>query len=188
MSQARSRSSVLPSLTIVALIEGSPRAVSLEEFNAAPDEAVTATLLACCDVGSWAAAVRAGRPYADVEAALRVADDAARSLSPEDVDRALAAHPRIGERAEGDGRSASWSRTEQSGVGDGTRQALLEGNRAYEDRFGRVFLICATGLDGEQILRALRERLKHDDATEAAVVADELRKIALLRLRKALDS
>jgi 2-oxo-4-hydroxy-4-carboxy-5-ureidoimidazoline decarboxylase len=162
--------------------------VSLEEFNAASDEAVTATLLACCDVPSWAAAVRARRPYADEHALLRVADDAARALGPEDVDRALAAHPRIGERAEGAGRSASWSRQEQSGVADGTRQALLEGNRTYEDRFGRVFLICAAGLDGQQILRALRERLGHDDATEAAVVADELRKIALIRLRKALES
>ena len=162
--------------------------MSLEEFNAASDEAVTATLLACCDVPSWAAAVRAGRPYADEHAVLRVADEAARALGPEDVDRALAAHPRIGERAEGAGRSASWSRQEQSGVADGTRQALLEGNRTYEDRFGRVFLICAAGLDGQQILRALRERLGHDDATEAAVVADELRKIALIRLRKALES
>jgi 2-oxo-4-hydroxy-4-carboxy-5-ureidoimidazoline decarboxylase len=162
--------------------------VSLEEFNAASDEAVTATLLACCDVPSWAAAVRARRRYADEHALLRVADDAARALGPEDVDRALAAHPRIGERAEGAGRSASWSRQEQSGVADGTRQTLLEGNRTYEDRFGRVFLICAAGLDGQQILRALRERLGHDDATEAAVVADELRKIALIRLRKALES
>jgi 2-oxo-4-hydroxy-4-carboxy-5-ureidoimidazoline decarboxylase len=162
--------------------------VSLEEFNAASDEAVTATLLACCDVPSWAAAVRARRPYADEHALLRVADDAARALGPEDVDRALAAHPRIGERAEGAGRSASWSRQEQSGVADGTRQTLLEGNRTYEDRFGRVFLICAAGLDGGQILCALRERLSHDDATEAAVVADELRKIALIRLRKALES
>jgi 2-oxo-4-hydroxy-4-carboxy-5-ureidoimidazoline decarboxylase len=162
--------------------------VSLEEFNAASDEAVTATLLACCDVPSWAAAVRARRPYADEHALLRVADEAARALGPEDVDRALAAHPRIGERAEGAGRSASWSRQEQSGVADGTRQTLLEGNRTYEDRFGRVFLICAAGLDGQQILRALRERLGHDDATEAAVVADELRKIALIRLRKALES
>jgi 2-oxo-4-hydroxy-4-carboxy-5-ureidoimidazoline decarboxylase len=162
--------------------------VSLEELNAASDEAVTATLLACCDVPSWAAAVRARRPYADEHALLRVADDAARALGPEDVDRALAAHPRIGERAEGAGRSASWSRQEQSGVADGTRQTLLEGNRTYEDRFGRVFLICAAGLDGQQILRALRERLGHDDATEAAVVADELRKIALIRLRKALES
>lgn len=164
--------------------------VTLDEFNAAPDEALTPSLLACCDVPSWVVAVRDGRPYTDVEDALRVADEAARRWRPEDVDRALAAHPRIGERAEGRGTEAAWSRQEQSGVaGDGaTRQALAEANRAYEDRFGRVFLICATGLGGDQVLGALHERLDHDDATEDAVVATELRKIALLRLRKALQS
>ena len=164
--------------------------VTLDEFNAAPDDALMPALLACCDVPSWAAEVRDGRPYADVEDALGVADTAARRWGPEDVDRALAAHPRIGERAQGRGVEAAWSRQEQSGVtGDGAaRQALAEANRAYEGRFGRVFLICATGLDGDQVLGALRERLGHDDATEATVVATELRKITLLRLRKALES
>jgi 2-oxo-4-hydroxy-4-carboxy-5-ureidoimidazoline decarboxylase len=157
--------------------------VSLEEFNAASDEAVTATLLACCDVPSWAAAVRARRPYADEHALLRVADEAARALGPEDVDRALAAHPRIGERAEGAGRSASWSRQEQSGVADGTRQALLEGNRTYEDRFGRVFLIRAAGRTPDEMLAELERRLAHDDATEVVEACDQLAQIALLRLR-----
>ncbi|UUZ59851.1 2-oxo-4-hydroxy-4-carboxy-5-ureidoimidazoline decarboxylase [Nocardioides sp. B-3] len=107
-----------------------------------------------------------------------------------DVDRALAAHPRIGERAEGAGTEASRSRAEQADVSrdTDTEQALAEGNRAYEDRFGRVFLICATGLSGAEIPASLRARLGHDDAIEQAVVTEELRKIALLRLRKVLDS
>jgi 2-oxo-4-hydroxy-4-carboxy-5-ureidoimidazoline decarboxylase len=110
------------------------------------------------------------------------ADAAARSLTDEEVDRALAKHPRIGERPAGQGAGAGWSRQEQSGVTPD--EALAEGNRAYEQRFGRVFLICATGLDKEQILAALRQRLTHDDETERGVVKDELRKIALLRLGK----
>ena len=164
--------------------------MDLDRFNAEPAETLTPTLLACCDVPGWAAAVEQGRPYADVEAAAAVADAAARALGPADVDRALAAHPRIGERAEGQGTEAAWSRGEQSGVSsdERTAAALLEGNRAYEERFGRVFLICATGLSGEQVLDSLTERLGNDDETEAAVVADELRKIAVLRLRKVLDS
>lgn len=162
----------------------------LDRVNDIDDDTLTRTLLACCDVPDWAAAVRDARPYADVESLEAVADAAARRFTRADVDRALAAHPRIGERAEGTGTEAAWSREEQSAVShDGqTRQALLEGNRAYEGRFGRVFLICATGLTGEQVLAALRERLGNDDATEAAVVAEELRKIALLRLRKVVDS
>ena len=160
------------------------------EFNSASEEVVTTELLACCDVPRWAAAVRDARPYADTDAVLAVADRAARELTADDVERALAAHPRIGDRPDGDGTHAAWSREEQSGVSDDarTQQALAEGNRAYEDRFGRVFLICATELSAEQILAALRERLSHDEATERAVVAEELRKIALLRLRKVLAS
>ncbi|HET7306178.1 MAG TPA: 2-oxo-4-hydroxy-4-carboxy-5-ureidoimidazoline decarboxylase [Segeticoccus sp.] len=161
----------------------------LDHLNAAPADELTPTLLACCDVPAWADAVLTGRPYARAEDLYAVADRAARRFSSAEVDRALAAHPRIGQRAQGNGAGAGWSRQEQSGVSQdaAVQQALLEGNRAYEDRFGRVFLICATGLSGEGILASLRERLAHDDATEAAVVADELRKIALLRLRKVVE-
>jgi len=162
--------------------------MTLDELNQATADAVTATLLACCDVPSWAARVRDARPFTNAEAAIEVADQAARALTPADVERALAAHPRIGERAAGVDTEAAWSRQEQGAVSRDaeTQAALLEGNRAYEDRFGRVFLICATGLSGDQVLKALRERLRNDEETEAAVVAEELRKIALLRLRKAL--
>jgi len=161
----------------------------LSEFNAADAERLRPELLACCDVPAWAEAVLAGRPYADRGDLDARADKAARTLSRAEVDRALAAHPRIGERAQGAGTRAAWSRGEQSGVSseEETRAALLEGNRAYEERFGRVFLICATGRTGEEILAALRERLVHDPGTEDAVVAEELRKIALLRLAKVVD-
>ena len=81
-------------------------------------------------------------------------------------------------------------RREQSGVATDaeTLRALAEGNRAYEERFGRVFLICATGLGAQDVLAALRTRLTNDPATEALVVADELRRIALLRLERVLGT
>lgn len=164
--------------------------MTLEELNSFPTGDLRTRLLACADVPAWADAVLEGRPYADLAALEATADTAARAFTPADVDRALAAHPRIGERARGRSTEAAWSRAEQATV---TRTAetdaeLATGNRAYEDRFGRVFLICATGLSGEEILKSLRSRLDNDDATEQAVVADELRKIALLRLRKVVDS
>ena len=164
--------------------------VHLDEFNAEPVESLWPTLLACCDVPAWAQAVADGRPYAEERVLEHTADMAAREFTASDVERALAAHPRIGERAEGKSTEAGWSRGEQSGVSqdEQTQAALLEGNKAYEERFGRVFLICASGLSAEQILESLRQRLTHDDQTEAAVVADELRKIALLRLRKVIDA
>ena len=154
----------------------------LSELNAAPVQELTRELLACCDVPSWAAMIIEKRPYDAVAGLLDSADAAARSLTDDEVDRALAKHPRIGERPTGQGTEAGWSRQEQSGVTPD--DALAEGNRAYEERFGRVFLICATGLGKEQILAALHQRLTHDDETERGVVKDELRKIALLRLGK----
>lgn len=163
--------------------------MDLQEFNAAPDDRLRLLLAACCDVPRWVDAVLAGRPYGDLEALTGTADKVLRELDAGDVDRALAAHPRIGDRAEGAGTEAAWSRNEQSGVGDDpdVRTALAVGNREYEERFGRVFLICATGLSAEQMLTSLRERLTHDEVAEAAVVHEELRKIALLRLAKVVS-
>ncbi|WP_328993232.1 2-oxo-4-hydroxy-4-carboxy-5-ureidoimidazoline decarboxylase [Kribbella sp. NBC_01245] len=162
--------------------------MDLSEFNATPADRLRPMLAACCDVPRWVDAVLVGRPYGDAAAMAFVADKAARDLSDDEVSRALAAHPRIGDRADGDSAEASWSRREQAGVGDdaSVRAALAAGNRSYEERFGRVFLICATGLSAEQMLTSLRERLTNDETTEAGVVRDELRKIAVLRLAKVL--
>lgn len=164
--------------------------MTLEELNTLSAADLRPRLLACADVPAWTDTVLAGRPYVDLDDLEATADRAARGFTSADVDRALAAHPRIGERAEGSATEAAWSRAEQAAVSRdaATERALAEGNRAYEDRFGRVFLICATGLSGAEVLAALRARLGNDDATEQALVADELRKIALLRLRKVLDS
>ena len=99
-----------------------------------------------------------------------------------DILEALAGHPRIGARVSGQ------SAAEQSGVAGSSREALLAGNIEYEERFGHVFLICATGLSGEEMLAALRERLANDPFTERKVATAELRKITVLRARKALGS
>jgi 2-oxo-4-hydroxy-4-carboxy-5-ureidoimidazoline decarboxylase len=104
-----------------------------------------------------------------------------------DIVQALAAHPRIGQRAEGEAREAAWSREEQSGMAsaeDDTKAALAEANRAYERRFDHVFLISAQGLAPEQMLQAARARLANDEATEREVVRGELAKITRLRLER----
>ena len=164
--------------------------MDLDTFNTSPADVVRPALQACCDVPSWVDAVLAGRPYAAGADVVRVADEAARRFTAADVDRALAAHPRIGERAEGEHAEAAWSRREQAAVGTDqtTVQALAEGNRAYEERFGRVFLICASGLAADQVLAALHQRLGNEPDEEAAVVADELRRIALLRREQVLTT
>lgn len=164
--------------------------MDLEEFNSAPADRLRPALAACCDVPRWVDAILAKRPYGDRAALTALADQALRELDDDEVDQALQAHPRIGDRPQGATTEAAWSRSEQSGVDDrpDLRQALADGNRQYEDRFGRVFLICATGLSAEQMLTSLQTRLTHDDATEASVVHEELRKIALLRLTKVVTA
>ncbi|MEV1178335.1 2-oxo-4-hydroxy-4-carboxy-5-ureidoimidazoline decarboxylase [Nonomuraea sp. NPDC049784] len=157
---------------------------TLTVFNARSPDGAEEELLTCCASRTFAAKVAALRPYRDLGELTAAADAAVRDLAWDDVLEALAAHPRIGERAAAGGREASWSRQEQSGVEDEVRQALAEGNKVYEDRFGHVYLVCATGLTGAQMLARLRERLRNDEASERAVVRGELAAITRLRLGK----
>jgi 2-oxo-4-hydroxy-4-carboxy-5-ureidoimidazoline decarboxylase len=154
--------------------------VTLASFNAAPENQAVAAMLACCASRRFAAAVAAQRPYASQAAALAVVETVFESLTWADLFESMDAHPRIGDRASGQ------SAAEQSGVADESRAALQAGNAAYEERFGHVFLICATGLSGAQMLTALNQRLKNDEVSERVVAAAELRKITVLRARKAL--
>lgn len=161
----------------------------LARFNGASPEDALATAMSCAAVPRWAREVTAGRPYPDVAAALERARGAAVPFTDDEVDAALARHPRIGQRPTTDGRDAEHSRREQAGVGDDPELArrLEEGNRRYEDRFGHVFLIRAAGRDAAQILAALEERLGNDPATERRVAAEQLREIAVLRLEGELS-
>ena len=159
--------------------------MNLDDVNHGPRDEVRRALLACADVPRWADAICDGRPYTDEASLLHHADLNARDLTDDELARAMAAHPRIGDRARGASTEAAWSRQEQAGVQPDDE--LVEVNRAYEARFGRVFLICATGLTAGDVVAAARARLTNDEATETAVAKDELRKIALLRLRKELD-
>jgi 2-oxo-4-hydroxy-4-carboxy-5-ureidoimidazoline decarboxylase len=156
--------------------------VNLASFNTAAAENAVIAMMSCCASRRFATAMAADRPYssfAAVEAAIAAAFE---SLDWEDVLEAMAGHPRIGARVSGQ------SAAEQSGVSDSSRDALAAGNAEYEKRFGHVFLVCATGMSGEEMLAALRERLENDPYTERKVATAELRKITVLRARKALGS
>lgn len=156
---------------------------SLDRLNLEEPDAAERDLLACCASRRWADEILARRPYHDLAQLRGVSEMVLRALSWADVEEALAAHPRIGERAAGESREAGWSRDEQAGATP--NEDLVAGNRAYEERFGHVFLICATGLTGEEMLAALHARLGNDPEAERDVVREELRKIVDLRLGKA---
>jgi 2-oxo-4-hydroxy-4-carboxy-5-ureidoimidazoline decarboxylase len=152
-------------------------------FDELVDDDARALLLACLSAPGWAEQVLAGRPYGSRERLLAAADAAARELSPGDLDAALSGHPRIGERAAA-GHNAAASAREQSGVEAEHHERLVAGNRAYEDRFGHVFLIRAAGRTGPEILDELERRLGNSPEAERAEALDNLRQIALLRLEK----
>ena len=165
---------------------------AVEVFNTLPAARLEEQLRACCAAPSWGAAILAKRPYRERLEIIEAADAASHTLTWAEVRVALSAHPRIGERASGDSAEASWSRQEQStaarSADELTKAALVDANRAYESRFGQVFLIFASGRTQEEILAEARERLANDEDTERVIVADELRKIALLRLERVLDA
>jgi OHCU decarboxylase len=165
----------------------------LRELNALPTADAERELLACCGSRAWARQVAAGRPYRDLEALLTAADRVWWRLAPDDWLEAFAKHPRIGERVGATATAAEqrWSEAEQSRAQDGAPSVLAElasANAQYEDRFGHVFLICASGKSADEILANARSRLQNDPARELRVAAEEQRRITHLRLRKLLDT
>jgi 2-oxo-4-hydroxy-4-carboxy-5-ureidoimidazoline decarboxylase len=162
---------------------------TLADFNRLPEDRAIQRLMACCASPQWARGVASGRPYPEVGAVTDAAGAALARLDWSEVSLALAAHPCIGQRASGTGHEAAWSRREQAGV-DHSDSAVLgqlaEANRAYEERFGRIFLVYATGRSDADLLLAARQRLGNDEETERAVVRGELAKIVKLRLERLL--
>jgi 2-oxo-4-hydroxy-4-carboxy-5-ureidoimidazoline decarboxylase len=157
---------------------------TIADFNAAHWEAATRDVLACCESTAFAKLITEGRPYPDAGALDAAIGTAFAALTWEDIVEAMNAHPRIGARTGG------ISAAEQAGAtaaGSAVRQALAAGNEAYEERFGHVFLICATGLSGQEMLDALTRRLRNTPETEQPEVRQELLKITRLRMRKLLS-
>ena len=160
--------------------------MSLDEFNQADRETAIASLRPCVDISRWCEELADGRPYDSVDDLVARAEIAAVPFTADEVEAALAHHPRIGERASGEHAEAAMSRAEQAGVDPSDAaiaEALAAVNRAYEARFGRVFLIRAAGRSAQEILDALTARLDHSPAEEEPVVAEQLREIAVLRLK-----
>jgi 2-oxo-4-hydroxy-4-carboxy-5-ureidoimidazoline decarboxylase len=160
---------------------------TLGAFNTADAEDAVEVLTACCASRAWAEKVASGRPFGTVAALQAAALAGFDELDASELAVAHAAHAPIGKpKPAGEDR---WSRGEQSRAltaDEAVRAELAEVNAAYERRFGRVFLIRATGLTGEQILAEAKRRLGNDDATERREATAQLRGIVALRLEKAV--
>lgn len=157
--------------------------LTLTDFNAADADDVRPALTACLAVPRWVDAILANRPYENRDALTAAAE---LPLSSDEIRQAMAAHPRIGEKPKQAGTEGDWSRSEQSGVDNA--DAFAAANAEYEAKFGHVYLVCASGRSGEELLKTLESRLDNDPATELAVAGRELLKIAELRLAKAVTA
>lgn len=161
----------------------------LTDLNAAPAADLERVLLDCCAAPRWATAVTAGRPYGSAAELYDAANTALNDLDETEIDAALAGHPRIGARRDtGHSASSTQEQSAVSGSSAATLAALAAGNREYEERFGHVYLVCADGRSGEELLAVLRKRLRDDPVTERATVRAELRKINRIRLGRLIGA
>jgi OHCU decarboxylase len=150
-------------------------------------------VLDCCGSTAWARELAARRPLKNESSLVTVSDEIWNSLPAPDWLEAFSKHPRIGERKAppaASSKSAEWSAQEQKQAElaeDSLQNALVQGNTEYENKFGRVFIVCAAGKTAAEMLSILRRRLHNDDPTELREAAEEQRKITNLRLKKWLN-
>lgn len=162
----------------------------LSRWNVLPATEAIAAVLSCCGSKAWASSIAGRRPFPYEDTLLTAADEIWGTLEPDDWLEAFRSHPRIGESAADSppfARSAAWSRQEQQGVSAAqadVKAAFAEGNRAYEQKFGYIFIVCATGKSAAEILEILRRRMHNDSDTELREAAEEQRQITQLRLKK----
>ncbi len=165
---------------------------ALARLNDLPAGEAERELLTCCGSRVWARRMAAARPFADERSLLEKAATVWWGLTEADWLEAFRSHPRIGERKAEAGqtsREQAWSAGEQSGMesaAEATQRALAEGNRAYDERFGFIYIVCASGKSADEMLGILTRRLANDPATELRAAAEEQRKITRIRLEKLL--
>jgi allantoicase len=166
---------------------------ALRFLNSIDPAAARAELINCCGSSRWADAVSKSAPFADSHQLIEKAEAAFANLKKEDWLEAFHHHPRLGENkssSQTSNQAKSWSEQEQSGITGaqaGVMAELAAANRAYEERFGHIFIVCASGRSSAEILTAIRERMSNNPETELRITADEQRKITRLRLQKLLS-
>lgn len=161
--------------------------MDLAELNRLPHADALEAFTACCASPAWAAAMVDRRPFGDLATLLSDADEVWWDLAPDDWLEAFDAHPRIGERADGDDAHSRWSRREQqtaTDADDATARRLAECNARYEERFGFTFIVFASGRSAAEILELCSQRLDNGEIEELTVAAAEQSRITNLRLRR----
>lgn len=161
------------------------KAIGLEGFNALSERQRMHLLFEVCSSTIWARRVVAGSPFRDADALYDRADRVLAELPDAEIDAALDGHPRIGAKA--DNPSSAREQARVAAADEAVKAELAVKNRAYEDRFGYVYLVCASGRSADELLAILTDRLDNDPETERRVMRNELAKINRLRLERLLS-
>jgi OHCU decarboxylase len=167
--------------------------MTLDELNDLSASEAEAEFLKCCGSGAWARAMVKARPFAQTEELFAKADNVSLSMNDDDRLEAFRAHPKIGEKKAATAQSQqekNWSAQEQSGVVTAAAETVAElaaRNHEYEEKFGFIFIVCASGKSSGEMLSILNQRFNNDSQTEMAVAAQEQQKITRLRLEKLLN-
>jgi len=165
----------------------------LDELNALPVDRARDAFARCCGSSAWVDAMCTARPFANRAELLERAETAAQALDRDDWLEAFSHHPRIGDLEQVRARFAStaaWAQDEQRGATAAPERvlaALADGNRAYEQRFGHIFIVCAAGKTAAEMLGLLEERLRNDPARELGIAGAEQMAITRSRLEKLLE-
>jgi OHCU decarboxylase len=165
----------------------------LDWLNSLNKSAAEDEFLKCCGSQAWSERMARERPFSNIDDLLAKANYTWWSLKPEDWLEAFRSHPKIGEKKaarNASEQSRTWSEQEQSGTrnaGLETQQALADLNKEYEQKFGYIFIVCATGKSSEEMLQLLRQRMTNDPEREMRIAAEEQSRITRLRLEKLLE-
>ena len=165
--------------------------MTLEEFNIATPEVAAAQLLTACGSAHWAATLVAQRPFVTPETLIEAAEQVWFSLNEEDWLEAFACHPRIGEKKAPTSSYLAHSESEQSAAQhtlDAVAEGLLAGNRAYEAKFGFLYIVFASGRSAPELLAVLESRLANSREEELHEAARQQLRITNLRLGKWLNA
>lgn len=168
--------------------------MTIDDLNSLPESEARAAFERCCGAARWTARMCESLPCRDAEAVFAAARSVFRELDREDWLEAFAHHPRVGDVAslsEKFAATAAWADEEQRGAAaapEATLAALAEGNRAYTEKFGYIFIVCATGKSADEMLGLLRARIANDAERELAIAAEEQMKITRIRLEKLLGA
>lgn len=166
--------------------------MTLCEFNALPSDQAESALMDCCGSARWAASVASRRPYATAEALHKAADSVWWKLERADWLEAFSHHPQIGKNpASGSESARQWAEGEQAGArrtSEDVKARLARANRAYFEKFGYIYIVCATGKTAEGMLAILNQRLQNDLPSELSIAAEQQRLITRIRLEKLLAS